>query len=715
LAGNTRPYNAGLIIFSNAISLSNIFRRRRSVQGHPILFLLRLTLVIWLFLFIAPASQGQSDVVEAKVLSVTGFALIHSSPPQSGAIIPKRNDPLEPGNMVETGQNSKVVIWLSDGGQITVLPNSKVILRNFQVPHSARELLEILMGRVLVKIHHVGGKPNPYRLNSPAASIAVRGTEFIVDVLPSGETLVVVREGLVEVWSRNNPDNKRLVTPGNRVIVRPGGDISSAFPGPGSELNGRSRFNGGLGGDYQRSVDGVAQNSDEFSPVFFSAFTDSHLDSLENPAYATEFKNAEGRLLLLPAISEPYLSAIKDQHNFDYSVSPQLTFFTPIPGSRLVVGGGASAFGVRSQYLYDYRFPDSMSHYRQTLRLNASNVSFIAAYSFGDQGKTSVGIGVDRLSGDGNFLSENSNNYSRDTNNFYAGYFDNANARFERTRLTFGLTRQFSSSNKLGLYYRHGINSSDQENQYTQVHQDGTRPRASAFLNGKTDISNLSSEIGARFRASLTRRLFYGVEGSYLYERIDSRRKMLNQPTIDNHLRYLARRARLGAGLGFVVNSKILVNFDVTGGLFNNDRPPQEFINSNGNFFAFSASGGSLINIEGTSVSAHAAVQTNLWRGLFLSGSVIKTIRKDSFYEYYPTYRYLYTYSDGIPAYEQVDGYRPNKTEDRSRLSNIGLGWKFKPNLIAEYLYSIDHSYLGTRSHSFRLRYTFNLGITGEK
>src|SRR5262249_14222869 len=219
--------------------------------------------------------------------------------------------------------------------------------------------------------------------------------------------------------------------------------------------------------------------------------------------------------------------------------------------------------------------------------------------------------------------------------------------RFARTRLTFGLTRQFSSGNKLGLYYRQGINSSDQEDQYTQEYKDGTSPRTSAFLNGETDISNLSSEIGARFRASLTRRLFYGVEGSYLYGRIDSQRKLLNQPTIDNHLRYLARRARLGAGLGFALSSRILLDFDVSGGLFNNDRRPQEFINSNGNFFAFSASGGSSISIKRTSVSAHAAAQMNLWRGLFLSASGIKTIRKDSFYEYSPTYR-VYTYSGGI-------------------------------------------------------------------
>src|SRR5262249_39063184 len=166
---------------------------------------------------------------------------------------------------------------------------------------------------------------------------------------------------------------------------------------------------------------------------------------------------------------------------------------------------------------------------------------------------------------------------------------------------------------------------------------------------------------------------------------------------------------------------KILLDFDVTGGLFNNDQPLQEHISSSVSssvsLFSYSLSPDSSRIIQGTSVSIHAAVQTNLWRNLFLSASGIRTVRKELFYLYLPKYRCLPTSPGGIPACERTGGfdlYKP-KGEDRSLLSNIGLGWKFKPNLIAEYLYSIDHSYVGTRSHSLKLRYTFNLGITGEK
>jgi hypothetical protein len=668
------------------------------VQGHP--FVLRLTLVISLLLLapIGVKAQGNVNPVQASVRSFRGSALIFTGP---GVFAPpKVNGRLDPGTRIETGKDGRVVIALTDRGQITVLPNSIVTLKNFQGAQTVRELLEIAMGRVIVKIHHDGKKPNPYRLNSPSASIAVRGTEFVVVVQPSGETMVLVREGLVEVWSRNNPDNKRLVAPGGSVTVRPGGDISSAFPGPGSQLSGRARYDGSLGQEYQRSVDGVTQSSNEISPVFFSAFPDSHLDSLENPAYAAEFKRAEGRLLLLPSLSAPYNSDYaKDPPRLDYSLSPQLTFYTPIPGSRFVVGGAASAFDVKSQDLTDIqRSATNIDHNSQALRFKALNISLIAAYSYGDRGETSVGIGIDRLSGDGTYTSDYYNERSGESDK----QLYDSNAVFTRTRLTFGLVHRFSESKKIGFYYRQGINSSDQnyreEVDFQSQSPLGVTTSAASLKYGKTNISTLSSELGARFRASLTRRLFYGVEGSYLYERLNSRHETLDQPVTRN--RYLARRARLGGGMGFAPTSRILLNIDITLGVFDNDQPAEEEDVLPGNRAGASRSPRSLNSARARLASAHAAAQSNLWRNLFLSFSSLYTLRND-------LQNKAYIYNGNLISFALEE-------KDTRLLSSGGLGWKFTPNLTAEYLFSIDHQYL-VPSHSFLLRYTFNMGVNRER
>jgi hypothetical protein len=676
----------GRIIFSNAISLFHIFRRRGRLQSHPIP--LRLTLVTLLFLLAAIGAQAQGGFVRARVRSFKGAARITAGP---SVFAPKINQLLEPGDKIETGQNGRVVISLNDGGsQITVLPNSNVALKNFRDAQTARELLDIFVGRVIVKIHHIGGKPNPYRLNSPAASIAVRGTEFIVDVQQGGETLVLVREGLVEVWPRNNPDKKRLVSTGGKVTVQPGGSISSAFPGP------------------RRSLESVAQSTSDISPTFFSAFPDQHRDSLDNPAYAGDIRDGQGRFLLLPSISDPYYVDVKngsqnskDAPYYDYSVSPQLTFFTPVPGSRFVIGGGASALRTRLRELTNYESSTDKYYGFQKTRLNVIDTSIIAAFSFGNQGRTSVGVGIDRLSGDESYSS-----HSDSKSKYYSHtYIADSRAGFDRTRVTLGLTRRLKESMKVGLYYRHGFSSSDQEAAYHRQNKNENPnfPPSSYFAAGeaKFSTSTSSSELGIRFRASLTRRLFYGVEGAYLYERIRSRIETPDQSVA--YSRYLARRARAGVGLGFFLTSRILLNLDIAGGLFNSSQPPEQPISFSGNFFASVSSLNSPLSLlssprssKGTSESVHWSVQANPWRNLFLSTSSLTTIRKD-----------IHKYNYNGETYSYPDS-------SMRILFNGGLGWKFKPNFIAEYLLSFDR-YEKLPSHSLRLRYTFNLGFTNEK
>lgn len=646
------------------------------MQGHP--FVIRLTLLISLSLLMMIGAQAQN--VQAHVRGVKGAVQIllnSKSAPQPL----KLNTRLEPENIIKTYNDSSAVIGLSDHSRIIVLSNSKVILKNFQGPLTARELLDIEYGRVMVKIKHPPGKPNPYSLSSPAASIAVRGTEFIVDVLRGGETLVHVQEGLVEVWPRDNPDNRRLVSPGDKVTIQPGGRISSIFPAP------------------RRTLETVRQNSNDVSNLFFSAFPDQYLDSLDNPAYATQFKDAQGRLILLPSVSPRYnfeakngISNPDSPPQFDYDVSPQVTFFTPIPNSRFVVGGGVFAFRTRNLGKSNVEYADYLSNSNEVKKLNALNASFIAAYSFGDQGKTSVGLGIDRLSGD----EERTAVYNIDNKAFNRNTFDYLSAHIASTRLTLGLTRRLSGSMKVGLYYRHGFNLSDQVNLLQVKHDDEADSSRSFYGVGiaKISDSSSSSELGVRFRGSLTRRLFYGAQASYLYERVRSGRETTNQSIA--YTRYLKRRANLGVGFGFFLTSKLLLNFDLAG-RFNHDGvftggPPLLRLNS-GVLASFST----IVDNQRTgSAYAHMSAQATPWRNLILSTSILKSYEQDFYTIRYIGDSYINRYSYSSKAY------------------SIGLGWKFTPNLITEYVTSYQYGNRGA-SHAIRLRYTFNLDITNEK
>jgi FecR-like protein len=641
---------------------------------------------------------GQITGFRAEVRSVSGSAKI--SP---GGMSINRNDLLQWGSTILTGKNGRVVIGLDDGSQITVLPNSVVELNNNPAATTPHELLNIMSGRVRVKIHHIGGKPNPYSLSSPSASIAVRGTEFVVDVLPNGETSVSVLEGQVEVWPHSNPGNKRLVTPGGRVIVRPGGDISLAFPGPGSQLNPRNRVNQNLEGAYQRSVDSLVQNSISTLPSVFTAFPDSHIDSLENPAYAAEFKDAEGRLSMMPSVSKPYIIAGDENHQWDYTVSPQLTFYTPIPGSRLTVGGSVSGLRTRSQILTDLNGSNYSYYSNNDLRFDASNITFTSAYTFGAGGRTSVGIGIDRLSGTGSFLSD----YRSKSEDYSSANLHNSDVRFTRTRLTLGVLHKFSENKKLGLYYRQGFNTSKLIGYY---HQDSSGFEYPQFnisvapydetLSDNTDLSTLSSEIGIRYRAQMTRRLFYGFEGSYLYERMNTRYRKEDRPSTRD--RDLARRVRLGVGTGFIINSRTIISLDFTGGHMNTSKPATD------NYSYYSSIFNSDIPIpvynpvheQGNFLSGHGMIQMNPWRNLFVSASSLTTFYKGQI---------TYTYTD--KSFGRTD---TSSIKEKNYLTNFGVGWRFKSNLIGEYQLALDHTNRRP-SHSIMLRYTFNLNIIGER
>jgi hypothetical protein len=267
---------------------------------------------------------------------------------------------------------------------------------------------------VRVRINHFAGKPNPYRMNSPTASIAVRGTEFSIEVDAEGTTQVVVFEGAVEVVSLADPDRKVLIEAGRGVLVQAGQDfhLIGANPAPaGQPRRGERQRPTGQGakpvqqasahaaegpdgrrlappgsarsgppvrrrpkpnratasrprraahgehdrddtprasaGTYDRYLAGLADIAQVPFLFRFNAFGEAHLDSLENPAYATEFHSAEGRVFILPTFRgartlQEYQSAFGPGGSLpsDYSVSPQISFFAPAGG--FTFGGSAS-------------------------------------------------------------------------------------------------------------------------------------------------------------------------------------------------------------------------------------------------------------------------------------------------------------------------------------------------------------------------------------
>lgn len=687
----------------------------------------RLRTQSWLLALVCilAAAQTTSAVVyaqsvEARIKSVGGYALRINS---SRAFTLAKGDTLAPGDEIDTSRGGRVVIELTDGSVVVVQPGSRLVFKDYRAASSLRELFQILVGRVRVKINHYGGRPNPYRVNSPTASILVRGTEFGVAVEGTGETRVVVYEGLVEVESLSDPRRRALVSPGRGVLVRPNADIRFFTPGPGSEIserggsgNGGQRLApsddnsfGGLGldirnfvaADYERYIDSLVEPGE--SPPFlrFTAFPDSYFDSLDNPAYATEFSAVEGRMWLIPSFSNlrglrgnPASEPGFDHDRLkptDFGLLLQGAFFAPWSKARTVFGGAAAVSDSRLQSFSTAKvfgpptpfFPSGIPGVRTTASATETGSisgSLMAARRFGEEGRTSAGFGVDYVNGDGSLRGVTS---LTALIGLKADERLEAISQVERLRLRAGLSHEFNNGHKLGLFYRRGLASAED------------RDRSRTFNGLALTLDSVryegqTSEIGLRLRGPVTRRLFYGVESSWLAVKLEE--NIQRAAIVDTTERERISRAAFSFGLGYAPRRRTALSADVATGF------------SRVKEMSYEDATGALTGDErkrNRFFSAQAGAQTDLWRELFVSASIFSvTQTRITDLKLYPDRfgRRLTSFGESAP-----DGRtRKSFTEN---YSDLGVGWRFKPNLLAEYVYSTGHA--AAPRHVFLLRYTF--------
>lgn len=171
-----------------------------------------------LLLSVSNTVQAQT-LVSARVLSSEGPVEIRrqaNSQAQIQPIVFKANDELNVGDTIVTGKKGRLVLGLSDGSQAIVAPQSTVVIQNLQ--QSPRTLFNVLRGKTRVHIEKYGGQPNPYRVNTPTAVIAVRGTIFDV-LVKDDETEVFLHEGQVSVFNLALPNQPVLLAPGQTTRI----------------------------------------------------------------------------------------------------------------------------------------------------------------------------------------------------------------------------------------------------------------------------------------------------------------------------------------------------------------------------------------------------------------------------------------------------------------------------------------------------------------
>ena len=106
--------------------------------------------------------------------------------------------------LLETGADARAELKLDDETKLALGPNASLRLDEFVVGQSATPTT---IGVNLVKgtFRFITGsqKSDAYKIETPSATIGVRGTVFDIYVDGNGDTLVLLHEGSVEICSRS--------------------------------------------------------------------------------------------------------------------------------------------------------------------------------------------------------------------------------------------------------------------------------------------------------------------------------------------------------------------------------------------------------------------------------------------------------------------------------------------------------------------------------
>ena len=156
---------------------------------------------------------------------------------------------LGPGDRVDTHGGGRVVIELTDGSMIVVQPESVIVIKDFRAAASLRELFEIMLGSVRVKINHFAraaqsvSHQQPHRLDRRARNRLQHHRE------QPGRYPGMVYEGVVEVTSLSDPTQSVVIEAGRGVLLVPGQGFQLFNVLSGREVAEQNRATGVPGAD----------------------------------------------------------------------------------------------------------------------------------------------------------------------------------------------------------------------------------------------------------------------------------------------------------------------------------------------------------------------------------------------------------------------------------------------------------------------------------
>lgn len=178
----------------------------------PALVLVAVLAVFAVGLF-APSARAQSGSPDrvGRMALVEGD--VHGTPPGAARVAMNPGDGIVLDHLVETGQASRAQMTLDPNGVLRLGAETRLTVDEATIDRAtgaSRSVLSVLLGKIELALGSLFR--GEVTVETPTASLGIKGTVLRVLVDEAGRTLVAVLEGVVEVTSKA----------GGRVVVGAG-------------------------------------------------------------------------------------------------------------------------------------------------------------------------------------------------------------------------------------------------------------------------------------------------------------------------------------------------------------------------------------------------------------------------------------------------------------------------------------------------------------
>lgn len=166
-------------------------------------------------------SEVQPERFEARVTGLKGEVYIFPIDDASDSGYPAEiNSPIERGDRIETRARSSVEIALEEDSVMELGSNTVFTVDALEKEES---VFALSLGSMVAKFKLFVRRHRGYRILTPTAVAAVRGTEFGLEVREDGRTTIgVYDEGEVGVTTTDGSVEETLLRPQEEVVVRTG-------------------------------------------------------------------------------------------------------------------------------------------------------------------------------------------------------------------------------------------------------------------------------------------------------------------------------------------------------------------------------------------------------------------------------------------------------------------------------------------------------------